>query len=123
LGLTMKLSTRQPKWHLTFDGHLLRQFKKYGGLADKSDESIEKGHQTLKLMRDRFRGVPSFELRESCIRRELRRTRSPEIQKHIDNYENSIKQASGTKREVETAERQEQNKKVKLEKRLDCITN
>ena len=123
LWLTMKLSTRQPKWHLTFDGHLLRQFKKYGGLADKSDESIEKGHQTLKLMRDRFRGVASFELRESCIRRELRRTRSPEIQKHIDNYENSIKQASGTKREVETAERQEQNKKVKLEKRLDCITN
>ena len=121
--LTMKLPTRQPKWHLTFDGHLLRQFKKYGGLADKSDESIEKGHQTLKLLRDRFRGVASFEIRENCIRRELHRTRSPEIQKHIDDYEKNIKQASGTKREVETAERQEQNKKVKLEKRLDCITN
>jgi hypothetical protein len=49
LWLDMKLSTLQPKWHLTFDGHLLQQYIKYGGLADKSDESTEKEHQTLKI--------------------------------------------------------------------------
>ena len=119
----MKLTTKQPKWHLTFDGHLLHQFKKYGGLADKSDETIEKGHQTLKLLRDRFRGVSSFEQRESCIRRELRWTRYPEIQKHIDDYEKMIKLGSGTTRELETLERQEQNKKVKLEKRQAYIAS
>jgi hypothetical protein len=46
----MGLSTLQPKWHLTFDGHLMEQFKQHGGLADKSDETIEKGHQTLKTL-------------------------------------------------------------------------
>jgi hypothetical protein len=45
----MKLLTLQPKWHLTFDGHLLEQFKKYGGLADKSsDETIEKDTRPLR---------------------------------------------------------------------------
>jgi hypothetical protein len=35
----------------------MNKFNKFGGLADKSDETIEKGHQTLKLLRDRFRGT------------------------------------------------------------------
>jgi hypothetical protein len=39
------LSTLQPKWHLTFDGHLLHCVDVCGGLADMSDEAIEKGHQ------------------------------------------------------------------------------
>jgi hypothetical protein len=69
LRLQMGLSMLQPKWHLTFDGHLLDQFTKYGGLADKSDESIEKGHQTLKALRNRFRGIPTYKQHETCIRR------------------------------------------------------
>ena len=43
LWLRMGLSTRQPKWHLTDDGHLLDQFTKFGGLADKSDELSRRG--------------------------------------------------------------------------------
>ena len=117
LWLRMGLSTLQPKWHLTFDGHLLDQFTKYGGLADKSDESIEKGHQTLKALRNRFRGIPTYEQRETCIRRELRRGRSPEIQQHIDNFEAMIKQSSASKRAMDTAERKDNNKRAKLEKR------
>jgi hypothetical protein len=117
LWLAMDLSTLQPKWHLTFDGHLLHQFNKYGGLADKSDETIEKGHQTLKLLRDRFRGVNSYEMKEACIRRELRRSRSPEIQRHIDRYEARIKQVAGNKRAIDTADRQDNKKKAKQEKR------
>jgi hypothetical protein len=118
----MELSTLQPKWHLTFDGHLLHQFNKYGGLADKSDETIEKGHQTLKLLRDRFRGVTSYEMREACIRCELRRSRSPEIQRHIDRYEARIKQNEGNKRAIDTAERLDNKKKAKREKRAAYST-
>jgi hypothetical protein len=117
LWLAMNLSTLQPKWHLTFDGHLLEQFNRYGGLADKSDETIEKWHQTLKTLRDRFRGITSYEQKETCIRRELRRGRSPEIQQHIDKYEASIKQSDATKRARDTAERVDNKKKAKQEKR------
>jgi hypothetical protein len=46
--LELGLSTNQSKWHLTFDGHLLDCVKSFGGLADKSDEVIEKGHQEWK---------------------------------------------------------------------------
>lgn len=46
LWIAMGISTWQPKWHMTFDGHLLNQVITCGGLADKSDESIELQHQT-----------------------------------------------------------------------------
>lgn len=117
LWLQMKLSTLQPKWHLTFDGHLLDQFTKFGGMADKSDETIEKGHQTLKTLRDRFRGISSYEQRENCIRRELRRARSTKIQNQIDKYELKIKQSTTAKRAINTGERQDTKKKAKKEKR------
>jgi hypothetical protein len=123
LWLRMNISTLQPKWHLTFDGHLLEQFKQFQGLADKSDESIEKGHQTLKLLRDRFRGISSYEQKETCIRRELRRGRSPEIQQHIDKYEALIKQSTSTKRARDTVERQDNNKRAKQEKREAYIAH
>jgi hypothetical protein len=117
LWIKMELTTQQPKWHLTFDGHLLEQYGKFGGLADKSDESIEKGHQDLKALRDRFRGVTSYKQRETCIRRELRRWRSPAIQQHIDRFNDAIKQSDTTKRALETTERQDNKKKAKQEKR------
>jgi hypothetical protein len=119
----MKLSTLQPKWHLTFDGHLLQQYCRYGGLAEKSDESIEKEHQRLKTLRDRFRGISSYKMRETCIRRELRRSRSPQIQRHIDQYHASIKQSQTTKRALDTAERQDNKKKAKEEKREAYIAS
>lgn len=117
LWLRMKLTTLQPKWHLTFDGHLLDQFTKFGGLADKSDESIEKVHQTLKTLRDRYRRISSYETRENCIRRELRRARSTEIQGHIDKYEEKKQQSTTAKRTIDFGQRQETNKKAKMEKR------
>jgi hypothetical protein len=121
LWLAMGLSTMQPKWHLTFDGHLLNQVQKYGGLADKSDESIEKGHQTLKTLRERFRGISSYQQRETCIRRELRRGRSPEIQKHIEDYEALIQQSQSTKRALDTGDRRNSIKKAKQERRNAVI--
>jgi hypothetical protein len=117
LWLAMTLSTLQPKRHLTFDGHLLQQFTKYRGPADKSDDTIEKGHQTLKELRGRFRGISSYEQRETCIRRELRRQRSPDIQRSITKYEAMIKQSTTTKRSIDTEERQDGIKRAKQEKR------
>lgn len=38
LWLQMELGTKQPKWHVTLDGHLLHQIKFYGGIADKSND-------------------------------------------------------------------------------------
>jgi hypothetical protein len=123
MWLQMKLSTLQPKWHLTFDGHLLEQFNKYGGLADKSDETIEKGHQTLKTLRDRFRRISSYEQKVSSIQRELRRTRSPEIREIVDKYEAAIKQSTGTKRALDTEERLDSKKRAKQEKREAFIAS
>jgi hypothetical protein len=117
LWLEMKLSTLQPKWHLTFDGHLYYQVSRFGGLADKSDESIEKLHQTFKALYDRYRRISSYERRETCIRRELRRGRSPEVQQHITAYEEAIKQSAGSKRALDTADRTANKKLAKVEKR------
>jgi hypothetical protein len=52
--LELGLSTFQPKWHLTFDGHLLHCVDVFGGLADKSDEAIEKGHREWKQLQENF---------------------------------------------------------------------
>jgi hypothetical protein len=117
LWIQTKITTNQPKWHLTFDGHLYYQVARFGGLADKSDETIEKGHQTLKALRERFRRISSYERRETCIRRELRRGRSHEVLKHIEAYEEAIKQNVGTKRASDTAERIANKRQAKEEKR------
>jgi len=87
LLIQMKMSTRQPKWHMTFDGHLLHQVITHGGIADKADDTIEFQHQILMKLRDRCRSVTSFQRREGCMQRELRRRKSPEIQSHIEDWE------------------------------------
>jgi hypothetical protein len=68
-----RLSTLQPKWHLTFDGHLLHCVDVYGGLADKSDEAIEKGHQEWKQLQERFCRIRNFEQQQKCMMRAWRR--------------------------------------------------
>jgi hypothetical protein len=123
MWLQTKITTNQPKWHLTFDGHLYYQVARFGGLADKSDETIEKGHQTLKALRERFRRISSYERRETCIRRELRRGRSHEVLKHIEAYEEAIKQNVGTKRASDAADRISNKKQAKEEKRTAFAVN
>ena len=113
----MALGTRQPKWHMTFDGHLLHQVIKHGGIADKSDESIELQHQILMRLRVRYRGITSFQRKETCMRRELRRRKSPEIQSHIDKFEALKKRKINSKRAVEAADRQQQQREAKRVKR------
>jgi hypothetical protein len=52
--LELGLSTLQPKWHLTFDGNLLHCVDACGGLADKLDAAVGKGHQEWKRLQERF---------------------------------------------------------------------
>lgn len=113
----MSMETLQPKWHMTFDGHLLEQAQRHGRLADKADDTIELQHQTLQKPRDRCWGITSFQRRETCIRRELRRRKSPETQKQIDTYEASMKAKSANKRVADATEHhQEQRQEKRVER-------
>jgi hypothetical protein len=49
-----------PKCHLIFDGHLVHQFRKYGGLSDKNEDWIEFDHQIWKREKERTRTVKNF---------------------------------------------------------------
>jgi hypothetical protein len=71
--LELRLLTLQPKWHLIFDGHLLHCVDVCGGLADKSDEAIEKGHQEWKRLQERFCQIRNFEQQQKCTVRAWRR--------------------------------------------------
>jgi len=117
LWLDMDIGNAQSKWHLTFDGHLLQQVIKHGWLADKSDDTIEFQHQMLMKPRDRCRSVTSYQPREICIRRQLRRMKSPETQAHVDQCEASIKVKTTNKRAVTATELQEEQREAKRVKR------
>jgi hypothetical protein len=77
--LNLGISTSQPKWHLTFDGLLLRQVARYRGLADKGDAPIELGHQIFGRLHERFRGAATFEQRERSIMRAYRKRSHPKV--------------------------------------------
>lgn len=115
--LSMNVGTRQPKWHLTFDGHLLQQVIKHGGLADKSDDTIEFQHQLLMKLRDRYRSITSYQRKETCIRKELRRQKSPEITRIIDQHQQSIKKDPSSKRQLDFTERKQEQRDTKKAKR------
>ena len=117
LWLAMGIGNAQPKWHLTIDGHLLSQVIKCGGLADKSDDTIEFQHQTLMKLRDRYRSVTSYQRRETCIRQQLRRMKSPEIQSHVDKCEASIKVKKANKRAVAATKHRQEQRELKRVKR------
>jgi hypothetical protein len=63
-----------PKCHLTFDGHLLHQFRKHGGLADKNEDVIEFDHQIWKQEKERTRTVKNFETQQRFQAKKMRRT-------------------------------------------------
>jgi len=111
------IGTLQPKWHMTFDGHLVDQVIKHGGLADKADDTIEFQHQMLMRLRDRYRSVTSYQRKETCIRKELRRRKSPEIQSHIDNYEASKRRMPTRITSQAAAQRQVDEREAKRVKR------
>jgi hypothetical protein len=117
LWIKMGIGTMQPKWHLAFDGHLVRQARKCRGLADKSEDPIEKGHQEGKEMNRRHGRIANFSKRHICIRRALRRRRHHEIQFHIESFEAKKKQRTGGKRKTDAKEKQQVKRAAKTVKR------
>ena len=117
LWITCGLTTRQPKWHLAFDGHLLHQMRNFGGLADKADDSIEFQHQTLKRLNDRYRALPSYKVRTRCILRELRRHRSKKIMSQIEKYNKLKSHKDTSKRKADAVGRNSAKKEAKRVKR------
>ena len=106
--LELGITTLQPKWHLTFDGHLVDQVSKFQGLADKGDDPIEKGHQVWKIYYDRFCRIVSFKKRERCIRKAWKRARHPAIANEIKAFQNKRKkhgESSKRKRDAKESER------------------
>ena len=75
------LSTKQPKWHYTFYlQHLYAMVVKFGGIADKTDEYIEKDHQYWKVREARFCRITSFKTQQLAMRRAERRSRHPQVE-------------------------------------------
>ena len=117
--LELGLSTKQPKWHLTFDGHLLHCVKLFGGLADKDDAVIEKGHQEWTRLQERFCRIRNFEKRQTCIMRAWRQRRHHSIISAIEEFESKRpkhKADTERKRKADGVKAEEkESKKVKRE--------
>ena len=123
LWLEMKLTTLQPKWHLTFDGHLLYQYEHFGGIADKADDSIEFQHQTLKRLKDRYRRVSSYQIRSKCVLREFRRQRSSQIKANIAKFEAAKKHHPTNKRRLDAVKKNLDHQIAKKLKREGFIAD
>ena len=63
IWLDLGITTNQPKWHLTFDGHLEEQYDRLGCIADKAEDAIEFEHQTWSKLDFKYRHVMNFEKR------------------------------------------------------------
>ena len=107
----------QPKWHLAFDGHLVCQARQRRGLADKSEDPIEKGHQEGKEMNRRCGRTADFSKRRICIRRALLRRRRHEIQLHVESFKAKKKQQTGGERRTDAKEEQQVKRAAKRDKR------
>ena len=68
-----RITTLQPKWHVTFVGHLFHQVKQHQGLADKNDDIIEKAHQPWKREKERTWNIKNFQLQQRCQLKSVRK--------------------------------------------------
>jgi hypothetical protein len=102
----------QPKWHLTFDGHLLDCVKSCGGLADKSDD------QEWKRLQESFCRIRNFEQQQKCIMRAWRRQQHYSIVAAVAEFEaKRPKHSSATNRKKKAEARVADEKKIKKVKR------
>jgi hypothetical protein len=89
-----------PKAHLVFDGHMLEQFVKHGGLADKTEDSIEFDHQEWKKEKHRTRSVKNFKHQQKCQIKRMWRKSHWRVTRIISNFE------AGRKRKFTQARKQ-----------------
>jgi hypothetical protein len=122
LWIEAGISTLQPKWHLTFDFHLLKQMRKFGGLADKSDETIEKGHQEWKTYQQRYARVGNFQQQQLAIRKAWKRGRHPRIRQAATKVAVKIgAHSKQTSRKRAAEENKQATIEIKKEKRARFI--
>jgi hypothetical protein len=80
-----------PKCHLIFDGHLVHQFRKYGGLSDKNEDWIEFDHQIWKREKERTRTVKNFRTQQRCQVKKMRRTQHFKVRFIIERFKRERK--------------------------------
>jgi hypothetical protein len=85
------LTTLQPKWHLIFDGHLIDQVRREGGLADKNDDAIEKAHQPWKREKERTWNIQNFEEQQRSQLKSVRKRNHYKINGRMAEVSNKRK--------------------------------
>ena len=121
LWLDLGLTTYQPKWHLVFDGHLLEQVKRFGGLGDKCDDMIEKAHQPWKREKERTWGVQNFKNRQQCQLNAVRRRNHHLIETKIAENEKKRERNFKTNLQQVVAERRQAKITIKKEIRKQYV--
>ena len=117
LWLNLGITTYQPKWHYTFDGHLEEQYSRLGGLADKADDSIEYGHQVWPRLDERFKCVPNLKKRIRLVYRTAKRRRHPHIAEHGKLFSNKKKHSTTSNRYLTTVQKKKEVEDAKRIKR------
>ena len=114
------LAMLQTKWHLIFDGHLLHQVRTCGGLADKTDDFIEKAHQPWKREKERTWGMKNFQQQQLCQLESVRMTNHCLVHGKIEqNWQKRKRKWCETS--VLTSENKlTERKKIKEEKQIGC---
>ena len=110
LGITIY----QPKWHYIFDGLLPHQYATFGGLADKSYQTLEKLHQLWEMIRSCNARITSFEARCQSEMKQFRQGKHNLLRKELQDQKDSLPHHSPeSERHTKFLERQSE----KLEKR------
>jgi hypothetical protein len=112
--ISLGITTYQPKWHYVFDGLLIHQYVVMGGLADKSDQTIERCHQIWEEIRARCARINDFELRTKTELKHFRRAKHHLIRKELAiQKENRPKHSDESPRKRKMLEKAEEKREEK----------
>jgi tetratricopeptide (TPR) repeat protein len=106
-----------PKCHLIFDGHLVHQFRKYGGLADKNEDVIEFDHQIWKREKERTRTVKNFRTQQRCQVKKIRRTQHYKVRFIIQRFRRERKREKTPAQKALTSQKKTARAEAKHTKR------
>ena len=110
------VSTKQSKSHLTFDVHILEQMIDFDGLADKTDEYIEKGCQHWKKYQAHYCCSADTVKQQKSIFKAEPMSHHQQVGLHIEKTAEP-KQSKDTRRKRKAQENQETERAEKLTKR------
>jgi hypothetical protein len=100
-----------------FDGHLLHQFRKCGGLADKNEDVIEFDDQIWKREKERTRMVKNFETQQRCQAKKRRRTQHHKVRFVIERFRRERKREKTPAEKERTIHRLNAKAEVKQARR------